>query len=152
MALTGEILPQSFLAAVAKACCQTLTDELTSSGEECDLGGHVGSAAQSCSRPAMQHGRNYCYDAVVHQFAKNDCCLLKGIGTMQSGALGLVLQQPLPVTQLENQLQKGIRSPLQNNAQSQHTQLTLIQADPLLTFRMQLAWHLPIWSCQHPHV
>ena len=61
----------------------------------------------------MQHSRNDCYDAVVHQFAKDHCCLLKGVGTMQSGALGLVLQQPLPVTQLEGQLQKGIRSPLQ---------------------------------------
>lgn len=62
----------------------------------------------------MQHGRNDCYDAVVHHFAKDNCCLFKGIGTMQMGALSLVLQQPLPVTQLEDQLQKGICSPLQN--------------------------------------
>ena len=79
----------------------------------------------------MQHSRNDCYDAVVHQFAKDHCCLLKGIGTMQSGALGLILQQPLPVTQLEGQLQKGIRSPLQKNAQSEQTQNDLIQAETI---------------------
>lgn len=60
----------------------------------------------------MQQGWDDCNKAVVYELAGNDCRLLKGVGTMQGGALGLILCKPLPISQLKHKLEQGEGCPL----------------------------------------
>lgn len=68
-----------------------------SRSRKADLSGHVSSATKGCSRQAMQRCWNGSDDAVMYELASNDSRLLKVVGAVQGGALGLVLCKPLPV-------------------------------------------------------
>ena len=87
-----------------------------------NLSGHVSSSAKGCGRQAMQQGREDCNDAVVYELAGNHSRLLKVVGSVQGCALGLVLCQPLPVSQLEDKLEQGEGGPLHSRQASWQAQ------------------------------